>query len=250
MKKLSLLLLMFMLLVVVSACQSPRLTKSTEADETVTVTKLYDEHGSHFTITLTPGRHHNHPTFAIWIEDIYGSLVQTVFVTQSIATGYYRYGDAGDGTWLKTPGEAIRPAALPYWMHKREGFNPAEPKLPSPDMPFPDAMTAATPPARLLLESKINLPDVFRIVLEVNQPWDWNNHWTNSKFPGNVNYMTSAQPSVIYAVTVNLNDGFDVYHLNPIGHGSYDGSDGMLYTDLSTLTTALQIFTNLTVKLK
>jgi hypothetical protein len=38
------------------------------------------------------------------------------------------------------------------------------------------------------------------------------------------------------------------YYLNPIGHSHYSGKDGLLYTDLSTFTTALQIAEKIVVR--
>jgi polyphosphate kinase len=40
------------------------------------------------------------------------------------------------------------------------------------------------------------------------------------------------------------------YTLNPIGHGHYAGKDGLLYTDLSTFTTALKIAQSIKVVVK
>jgi len=51
----------------------------------------------------------------------------------------------------------------------------------------------------------------------------------------------------VYAVTIDPSDLMDEYVFNPIGHGHYSGKDGRLYTDLSTLTTALKIFTKISV---
>ncbi len=233
-----------------SSCQSGYLAKSTDKAETTSFIKHFHNEGVEFSLELEPGKHFNYPTFAIWIEDMDGSLIQTVFVTKSIASGYYKYGDAGDGTWLKVPGEAVRPAALPYWLHKREGTDQAGPTPPTPQNPIPDAFTGATPSGKMMLNTKLDIPPSFRLLLEVNQAWDWNEYWTNSMFPGNSDYKTSAQPSLIYAVTIRIGNEIDTYHLNPIGHGHFDGSDGLLYTDLSTLTTALQIFNKIVVNIR
>lgn len=249
-------LILSMLVIVVAfisiqSCQTARQPKSMENDVT-TIMKMYNSEGEYLTISLKPGKHHNYPTFAIWMEDMEGNPIQTVFVTQSIATGYYRFGDAGDGKWLKVPGESIRPAALPYWLHRKEKFDGEVAHMPTTDKPFPDAYTGATPPAKSIIKvfPENNIPDKFRLLVEVNQPWDWNEHWTNNKFPGNANYRTSAQPSLIYAVSIDMNDGQSLYHLNPIGHGHYDGSDGKLYTNLTTITSAAGIFENIIVEFR
>lgn len=239
------------MLIILGACQTQR-PDSKAVEDISRFTHIYGDDGNKFTVQLVPGKYHNYPTFALWVEDVYGNLIQTVFVTKSIASGYFKYGDAGDGKWLKVPGEAHRPAALPYWLHKRETFGAERTPVPTVASPFPDAYTGATPPARAKIEvgTKETLPDQFRIVLEVNQPWDWNNYWTNDKYPGNLNYRTSAQPSLVYAANVSLSDGQTTYYLNPIGHGHYDGSDGKLYTNLGTITSALGIFERIIVEFK
>ena len=152
------------------------------------------------------GKHHNHPSFAVWIESLEGELIQTIYVTQSVATGYYAYGDPRDGSWLKVPDPAARPASLPYWLHRREIGVAGQ--LPDPDNPLPDAYTGATHTAsfNMLAETKESLPDRFKVLAEVNQPWDWNGYWTNDKFENEAEYRTSAQPALIYAVEVDLNE--------------------------------------------
>ncbi len=239
------------LLLSMQSCQTSRQSKSIENDVT-TIMKVYNDAGDHFSISLKPGKHHNYPTFAIWMEDMETNLIQTVFVTQSIASGYYRYGDAGDGKWLKVPGEAVRPAALPYWLNRKENFDGTVAHIPTSEKPYPDAYTGATPPGKSMIKvfPEDKLPQKFRLLLEVNQPWDWNDYWTNNKFPGNSNYRTSAQPSLIYAVSIDRSDNQNTYHLNPIGHGHYDGSNGKLYTDLTSITTALEIFENIIVEFR
>ena len=241
-------LVLVVLMLTVTACRSGQLTRSSE-DNTSRIEKIYGDDNNRLTISITPGKHHNYPTFAIWAEDVYGNRIQTLFVTRSIASGYYRYGQAEEGKWLTESGEAVRPATLPYWLHKREGYNPDKPALPSRESPLPDAYTGATPPAaaRIDIVGLDDFPDVFRLLLEVNQAWDFNEYWHNNKYPDNADYKTSAQPSVVYAVTVNKAHGQGVYYLNPIGHGHYSGENGLLYTKLSTLTTALEIFKEIKV---
>jgi len=115
--------------------------------------------------------------------------------------------------------------------------------LPSPASPVVDAYSGATPLSNFVLTTRSDkaLPQKFRILFEVNQTWDWNEYWTNEKYPENPHYKASCQPSVVYSVQVDLTDKLPKYHLNPIGHGHFSGEDGRLYTDLGTLTTALAI---------
>jgi hypothetical protein len=193
---------------------------------------------------LTKGKYHNHPSFAIWIEDLDSNYIETLYVTQYFAKGVFGHGESEPGKWKNEPGEVRRPAALPYWSHKRNIKASDGLYAPSPETAVPDALTGATPKSNFILKtgSKVTGEKGFRVLFEVNQPWDSNDFWTNDKFPDNFDYKTSLQPALVYAVNVNQNSGEKEYYLNPIGHSHYYGYDGKLYTDLTTITTALEIF--------
>jgi len=52
----------------------------------------------------------------------------------------------------------------------------------------------------------------------------------------------NGQPSVIYSAVVDISELAQwPIMLNLTGHGSTDGSDGNLYTDISSLSSALRI---------
>jgi len=205
-----------------------------------------------FEITFKAGEAHNHPSFAVWLEDMQGNFIQTLFVTEAVGTGIYDYKPEGNLRWTKGPGEAHRPAALPYWFHKRDNQKTENATLPSPSNPVLDAYTGATPKNgfTMTLEASENLEENVRLLVEVNQPWDVNDHWTNNKYPENNEYLTSCQPALVYAVTIDTNDPMEKYYLNPIGHSHPYGADGKLYTNLSTFSTALDIFSAIMVDVK
>ena len=205
--------------------------------------------GTVFEMTVFSGKAHNHPSFAIWLEDVDGNYVQTLYVTQSVGTGIYPYKPSGKLKWEKGPGEGIRPASLPYWFHKRNVNEPGKAVLPSSANPVPDAYTGATPKSDFSLELHADkrLTGKIRILMEVNQPWDVNEFWTNGKYADNPEYLTSCQPALVYAVTVDMDKPMDSYYLNPIGHSHPYGADGLLYTNLTTITTALDIFREIRV---
>jgi hypothetical protein len=115
--------------------------------------------------------------------------------------------------------------------------------IPTPENPVPDALTGATPANDfvILANHNKNLPRKFVVLFEINQAFDYNEFWTNLSLNQNPNYLASGQPSVIYAVTVDLDSPVKEFFLNPIGHGSASGADGLLYTNLETITTAGQI---------
>jgi len=204
--------------------------------------------GQPIEIEFIRGNAFNHPTFAIWLEDTEGKYIQTLFVTRAIGQSIFTYGDKADGTWK--PGEVRRPAALPYWAHKR-GIRASDGLyIPSADQPVPDAYSGATPKGNFSLTTRSDnpLPQQVKICMEINQTWDWNEYWTNSKYPDDKDYKTSCQPSVVYSAILNLANP-DVVTLQPAGHGHYSGKDGSLTPDLSTLTTALNITSGITVRI-
>lgn len=207
--------------------------------------------GATITIEFYAGKSYTHPTMAIWVEDIEGNYLQTLYVSKSLATGVYSHADAGEGRWKNEPGIARRPATLPYYLHKRNVKAPDGLFLPTPENPIPDAYTGATPKGNFTLTSRFdqNPGKKYRIVAEINQAFDWNTYWNNSLYPDDRDYKTSGQPAVVYAVTIDTESGFDTFYLNPAGHSHYSGIDGRLYTDLSTLTTALTIVQKIAVKI-
>jgi hypothetical protein len=122
--------------------------------------------------------------------------------------------------------------------------------VPDPEHPVLDGYTGATPPGDFVIkaEGQQTLPRKFRLVMEINQPWDWNEYWTNALYD-DADYRTSCQPSLVYSVSIDLDKPEKEYFLNPIGHGHYSGKDGKLYTDLRSMTTALKIIDHVSVKL-
>ncbi|MFP4662861.1 MAG: hypothetical protein ACLFM1_00375 [Bacteroidales bacterium] len=198
--------------------------------------------GYQITIRFHAGEAHNYPSMAIWTETMYGEFIQPLFVTSSFGKGVYRYGEQSENKWKS--GTRRYKAALPYFIHKwtksdsNGGFI-----IPSPEQPVPDAYTAATPSSDFILKTKTSnkQESKFRIVLEINQAWDFNEYWHNARFPGNSQYKASCQPSLIYAVTIDTRNPMESYVMNPVGHGHYAGANGKMYTDLSTITTAKNI---------
>lgn len=203
--------------------------------------------GQPMRLEFTKGKHHNHPLMAIWVEDTLGNYIQTLYVAQSIATGIFKYGDASAGEWTK--GEIRRPAALPYWAHKRGIIAEDGLYLPTPDKPVPDAYTGATPKSDFDLKTRLDKDGqkVFNILFEINQPWDWNEYWSNAKYPDDYEYKSSSQPALVYQATIDLNAEKKKYEMQLIGHSHYSGKTGELFEDTSTITTALEIAKEITV---
>lgn len=199
-------------------------------------------------IEMTRGAGHNHPLMAIWVEKPDGTFVQTLYVAQSIGKGIFQHGDASRGFWM--PGEIQRPAALPYWSHRRGIRNERGNYLPTPQNPVPDAYTGPTPGQSFILSTKLDRPTEgpFRVLLEINQTWDWNEYWTNNKYPEDEEYKTSCQPALVYAVTIDPKDSAKAYAMELIGRSHHSGATGELFGDLETMSTALHIAENIVVR--
>lgn len=208
----------------------------------------HGDQGLSLEMAFVKGASFNHPLMAVWIEDVEGQYLRTLYVAESIAKGEFRHGDPSSGRWM--PGPIRRPAALPYWGHQRGVQASDGLYIPEAGYPLPDALTGPTPKGDFVLHSHApaEVPRQFRLLFEINQSWDWNAYWTNNKFPGDRDYMTSSQPALVYKALIDLDDEQDEYELQPIGHSHWSGRDGRLFEDLSTITTALEITKSLRVR--
>jgi len=206
--------------------------------------------GQEIVVDLTQGESFYYPLFAIWLEDLDGRYIQTLYAAKSVATGIFEYGKQENGKWIKAPKRA--PQTLPYWAHKRGIKASDDLFMPDSQTAVPDAYSGATPKTGFVLISRADnpLPDKFRVLLEINQNWDWNEYWTNNKYPDDENYKWSCQPALVYETEIGLQSLKDSYKMNPIGHSHFSGKTGELFPDLSTLTTALMIADSIIVKVK
>jgi hypothetical protein len=230
----------FISIVLLSSCVSQK-----PSDEKIAQI-LSNTEASGFPITLqvSKGSSFNHPSLAIGVEDLDGKYIETLFVTKSVATGVFGHGELAPGKWSTIPGAVRRPAALPYWSHKRNIQAADGLYTPSPETAVPDAISGATPPSSFVLKTALSKKPSgeFKLFLEVNQAWDSNEYWLNNKYPDDVNYYASLQPSLIYAATINPDSMDKPMDLIAIGHGEPSGKNGSLNTDLTSLTTAKEIF--------
>lgn len=197
-------------------------------------------------IELKKGATFRHPLFAVWVEDSVGNYIETLYISRVISSSTFDYGKKVGEQWQ--PGIVRRPEALPYWSHKR-GIQASDglfiPLDASPDL---DAVSGATPTGNFIIKSKSDLSglDNYKILVELNQSFDWNDHYTKDKFPDDSIYSGSGkvgQPSLIYASEIRTTDLDSTTHeiMNLIGHGHHSGKNGLLYDDLSQITTAKSI---------
>jgi hypothetical protein len=223
--------------------------KLTESSNVDTIYTNVNGQGISIEVKFLKGESHNHPLMAIWLEDNDGRYIETIYVAESIGKGIFAHGDKSNGEWQAGP--VRRPAALPYWGHKRGIKAEDGLYIPTPEDPMPDAVTGPTPAGDFILygKSSVTAPGQFRILCEINQSWDWNEFWTNTKYPDDVDYKTSSQPAIVYEAKINPDSGQGEYAMAPIGHSHYSGRDGSLTNDLGTITTALTIAQSITIKI-
>lgn len=228
------------------SCRSSRVPLNLTAD---TIYTNIEGEGNLLEILFRKGTEHNHPLMAIWIEDTNGTYIQTLYVAESIAKGVYGYSDNSTGKWM--PGPIRRPAALPVWAHSR-GVKEADGLyIPTQKTPIPDAYTGPTPPGNFILFARTDrdLPERFFVFFEINQTWDWNEYWTNNKFPDDDEYKTSCQPALVYRVLLEKDQRNSSSEFELIGHSHFNGKDGEIYPDISTITTAKNITESLSVRI-
>jgi len=207
-----------------------------------------DINGTNILVHATRGKYHNHPLMAIWVSDTNNIYIETIYVAESIAKGQYGYGDKTSGVW--EPGTLRRPAALPVWAHARGVQEDDGLYIPTSETAMPDAVTGATPSNNFIILSNSSAKSIVHVYFEINQTWDWNEYWTNNKYPDDEDYKTSCQPSLIYRATIDIENKLVIDNFKTIGHGHYNGSTGQIFTDLSTITTAKEILSDLTISFK
>lgn len=233
------------------ACSTGSMKHQLPSEEERTILNTNEDgKGPQIIVEFKKGESFYYPLFAIWLEDQSGNYLQTLYVAKSVATGFFEYAVQEGNRWKS--GYRRAPQTLPYWAHKR-GIQASDGLyVPDKSSSVPDAYSGATPVRGFVLNSRADgpLPRKFRVMLEVNQNWDWNDYWTNDKFPDDKNYLMSCQPAVIYETLVDMENRGASYTMKAIGHSHYSGQTGELFNDLSTLTTALKIAASVSVTVK
>lgn len=205
--------------------------------------------GPWFRVEFQRGASFYYPLMAVWLEDMEGKYIQTLYVPNSVATSNYGYGEIRDRAWQ--PGVRRHPQIVPYWSHKRGVKASDGLYMPDQENPVPDAYSGATPVTGFVLNARADKPieQPVRVLIEINQNWDWNEYWTNDKFPGDEHYSLSCQPAVVYEALLDpAMKGVDIV-MKPIGHSHPSGATGELFPDITTLTTALTIADSIVVRL-
>lgn len=176
------------------------------------------------------------PQMVVWLEDEKGRFIKTLYVTGKTATSNF-YSVRSDEERVR------RPETLPYWSHKRGVQAQDGLYIPSVDNTAFDGMTSATPKGDHLLNMPIPERGKYRLMVEVNRSYDFNDYYSRDRFPDDAIYSgsgSSGQPSLIYQALFNVNEPAEKL-LTLIGHGHHSGQNGEMYGDLSKITSAKQI---------
>lgn len=186
----------------------------------------------------------NPPQMAVWIEDMDGNYLSTVYATHKIATQ----------SWQASGGNR-RKEALPHWCYSRGVQYSDGLYLPTKDRPLTDGISGATPRGRfdLKLIPGDNLKR-FVVKVEINHSTDFNDAYPESAKEGNPDYSGgkhgSGQPAVVYAAQVDMTSGAKDFEAKLIGHSSPDGTSGQVDPDVSGLTSALDIVKRITIHIQ
>lgn len=186
----------------------------------------------------------NPPQIAIWLENIQGDYLSTVYVTHKIATQ----------SW-QTSGGNRRKESLPHWCYSRGVKYGDGLYLPTQKQPLTDGISGATPHGSFDVKlSSMNALKQFVVKVEINHSTDFNDFFPESAKEGEANYSGgkkgSGQPAVVYAANVDLTSGKKMFEAILIGHSSPDGSSGNVIENVSELTTALLIVKRITINIQ
>ncbi|SFS69599.1 hypothetical protein [Lutibacter maritimus] len=219
--------------------------------EVIELSNVNGQH--HFEVELKKGSAFKYPLFAIWLEDSLGNYIETLYISRVIASSTFDFGKNVNGKWQSAIKR--RPEALPYWSHKR-GIKASDGLyIPLNNAKDLDAVSGATPTGNFIIKSRSNISTLngYKVMLEVNQSYDWNTFYTKDKFPDDEIYSGSGQvgqPSLIYTADVSSKDIKDNNYkiMKLIGHGHHSGKNGTLYKELSYIDTAKKIIDRVILK--
>jgi hypothetical protein len=177
------------------------------------------------------------PEFAIWLEDTFHNYVSTIFVTYGAAKKFDR---------------EIHP--LPVWVHALKNALPDNIK-PSNTPFLSDSIIGEAPTHfRYWFEIQFRTDTILQhrrylIRIEVNQYADFNEMYS-ADLPSDDPFYSHkwGQPSVIWESLMIIPGDFpQVYKAYILGHGDPQCKTGQVFRDTTGLTTAVQIFSQITI---
>ena len=174
------------------------------------------------------------PTFSIWIEDPSTGSKQTVFVTRRAAVGDWE-------------GKAEVPLALPQWFEVYKIENETK-NLPNFEKPASMAITGATPqPGYFITRARVNPGSKWICWIEVNLSGDYNEYYQEYNPVTKVeDEYGTGQPALLYKAKIEAVEGA-VITPGIFGMSIPDSPDGNLIQPLKGITTATQIFDEITI---
>ncbi|GAB6122175.1 hypothetical protein [Dysgonomonas termitidis] len=186
----------------------------------------------------------NPPQIAIWVEDLAGNYLTTIYASHKVATE----------SWQANGGNR-RKEALPVWCHARGVQYPDGLYLPTKDQPLVDGISGATPHGSFDVKIRpVGDLKQFVVKIELNHSTDWNDNYPENAKEGETDYSGgeggSGQPAVVYSAEIDLDLSRKQYTATIIGHSSPDGSNGDIYPDTSSLTSALNIAKEITINIQ
>lgn len=176
------------------------------------------------------------PQMAVWMETLDGQYIDTLYVTGKIASSGFGENESG----LKR-----RPEALPVWSHSRGVMEDDGLYAPVGNNADLDGISGATPKNDALISMTAPRMGQYRLMVEVNRSYDFNDYYSRDRFPNDPIYSgdgSSGQPSLIYTATVD-SQSVGKYLLELTGHGHHSGANGEIYQDMTGITTAKDIVT-------
>lgn len=184
------------------------------------------------------------PQMVIWLETPEGEFVKTLYLTSKTSSSTFRSKD------LSREEPVRRPEALPYWGHRRGKMATDGLFIPDFGSLELDGVTAATPIGDHHLIMPKHSNGKYKLMLEINRSYDFNEFYSHDRFPNDEVYSgsgSSGQPSLIYQADIDLNiAGETLFELQ--GHGHHSGKTGDIYKNLKNITTAKQLLTFIVAK--
>lgn len=133
------------------------------------------------------------PQMAVWLQDDTGRRIRTVAVTHR----------TGAGDW---EGKVECAVALPNWVafYNRETGAQGPPTW---DHPAPDAITCATPRAKLNATVRVPRDTRWTYFVEVNVSGDYSVHFPRMSRDGRSDRYGNGQPSIVYRGSIEAVEG-------------------------------------------
>lgn len=200
---------------------------------------------------LKRGAHFWHPQIAVWTEDTIGNYLETLYITKATAKGVFAGGRTKDNfKALDSEEIAIedgyrRVNALPVWSHQRGVIYEDGMYVPTYENPLPDAISGATPLDNFLLKTTVDYTGMFVVKLEINVAFDDNEYYSEFDFPEDDTFHNGTgqlgQPSIVFKGQIDPRNNNNYQLMKLVGRGHHSAKDGTIHTDMTKLTTALEI---------